>query len=99
MCQQCLNMMFAVFLNYALLIIFYSYTTCVISHENISGQFVSSQRLTILTKKQNRSLMSVTFEPWHYISNHVVCATNKASDQPAHTRRLIRAFTSRLNSL
>ena len=26
-------------------------------------------------------------------------ATNKASDQPAHTRRLIRALASRLNIL
>ena len=29
--------------------------------------------------------------------NNVVCATNKASDQPAHTRSLIRAFASHLN--
>ena len=34
------------------------------------------------------------FEPRHEISNNVVCATNKASDQPAHTRSLIRAFMS-----
>ena len=36
---------------------------------------------------------------WHEISNNVVCATIKAPDQPAHTRSLIRAFASRLNSL
>ena len=36
------------------------------------------------------------FEPWHEISNNVVCATGKASDQPAHMRSLIRAFASRL---
>ena len=35
------------------------------------------------------------FEPVHEISNNVVCATSKASDQPAHTRSLIRAFASR----
>ena len=35
----------------------------------------------------------------HEISNNVVCATSKASDQPAHTRSLIRAFVSRLNIL
>ena len=35
-------------------------------------------------------------EPVHEISNNVVCVTNKASDQPAHTRSLIRAFASRL---
>ena len=36
-------------------------------------------------------------EPVHEISNNVVCATSKASDQPGHTRRLIRAFAGRLN--
>ena len=36
------------------------------------------------------------FEPCHGISNNnVVCATSKASDQPAHTRSLIRAFAIR----
>ena len=38
-------------------------------------------------------------EPRHEISNNVVCATSKDSDQPAHTRSLIRAFASRLNIL
>ena len=38
-------------------------------------------------------------EPCHGISNNVVCPTSKASDQPAHTRSLIRAFDSRLNIL
>ena len=37
------------------------------------------------------------YEPLHEISNNVVCATSKGSDQPAHTRRLIRAFATRLN--
>ena len=31
--------------------------------------------------------------------NPVVLATSKGSDQPAHTRSLIRAFASRLNNL
>ena len=35
----------------------------------------------------------------HVISNNVACATIKGSDQPAHTRSLIRAFASRVNSL
>ena len=39
------------------------------------------------------------FEPRHEISNNVVCATSKASDQPAHRHSLIRAFASRLNIL
>ena len=38
-------------------------------------------------------------EPVHDISNNVVCATSKVSDQPAHTHSLIRAFASRLNIL
>ena len=38
-------------------------------------------------------------EPVHEISNNVVCATSKASDQPAHKRSLIRAFANHSNSL
>ena len=38
------------------------------------------------------------YEPRHEISNNVVYATSKASDQPAHKRRLIRAFASHLNT-
>ena len=38
-------------------------------------------------------------EPEHLISNNVVCATSKASDQPAHMRSLIRASASRLRIL
>ena len=37
--------------------------------------------------------------PVHEISNNVVCATSKASDQPVHTCILIRAFASRLSIL
>ena len=45
------------------------------------------------------TVIKVPFEPVHEISNNVVCATIKASDQPAHTRSLIRAFASRLSIL
>ena len=41
----------------------------------------------------------ILFEPRHAIYNNLVCATSKASDQPAHTRSLIRAFASRLSFL
>ena len=41
----------------------------------------------------------LTYEPVHEISNNLVCATSKASDQPAHTRSLIRAFACRLSIL
>ena len=37
-------------------------------------------------------------EPWHEIFNNVVCATSKGSDQPAHTRSLIRTFAFRVNN-
>ena len=45
------------------------------------------------------SLRLEPFEPWHEISNNLVCVTSKDSDQPAYTRRLIRAFARRFNSL
>ena len=38
------------------------------------------------------TLTLMIIEPVHEISNNVVCAASKASDQPAHTRSLIRAF-------
>ena len=43
------------------------------------------------------TLCVLSYEPVHEISNNVVRATSKASDQPAHTRSLIRAFASRLS--
>ena len=42
---------------------------------------------------------TLIIEPVHEISNNMVCATNKASDQPAHSRSLTRAFASRLSIL
>ena len=44
-------------------------------------------------------MLHFLFEPRHEISNNVVCTTSKVSDQPAHTRGLIRAFASRLDIL
>ena len=40
-----------------------------------------------------------TNESRNEISNNVVCATSKCSDQPVHMRSLIRAYTSDLNFL
>ena len=52
------------------------------------------------SKYKNATIVgSLTFEPVDEISNYVVCATSKASDQPAHTHSLIRAFASRLSIL
>ena len=45
------------------------------------------------------SIVSISIEPRDEISNNVVCATSKGSDQPAHMRSPIRAFASRLNIL
>ena len=53
---------------------------------------------TMPTEKEWVSFVFL-FEPPHDISNNVVCATSKASDQPAHMRSLIRAFACRLNIL
>ena len=53
--------------------------------------------IRFLPSKQ--SMFQLLIKPVHEISNNVVCATSKASDQPAHTRSLIRAFASRLSIL
>ena len=57
----------------------------------------ASISVTIVEEKM--VTFSDKIEPRHKISNNVVCATSKDSDQPAHTRSLIRAFASRLNIL
>ena len=44
-------------------------------------------------------LTRFVIEPVHEIFYNVVSATNKASDQPAHTHSLIRTFASRLSVL
>ena len=44
-------------------------------------------------------LFRYKIEQAHEISNNVLCATSKASDQPAHTCSLIRAFAIRLSIL
>ena len=45
------------------------------------------------------NIVQIKSEPVHEIFNNVVCATSKASDQPAHTPSLIRAIASRLSIL
>ena len=59
---------------------------------------VMSQSLTMAALHSFPSIeVCGRLEPRHDISNNVVCATNKATDQPALTRSLVRAFASRLN--
>ena len=58
--------------------------------------------VSLLVYFSNKGLFQfdrIIIEPRHEISNNVVCATSKGSDQPAHTRSLIRAFAIRLNIL
>ena len=61
-------------------------------------QELDRRKLTLLGNVlSNRD--SIEYGPAHEISNNVVCVTSKASDQPAQTRSLIRAFASRLSIL
>ena len=55
-----------------------------------------------LVSRLRKTMTNTSHQPFnrniqlrHEISNNVVYATSKASDQPAHTRSLIRAFASR----
>ena len=41
----------------------------------------------------------IVYDLVYEISNNVVCATSKDSDQPAYTHSLIRAFACRLSIL
>ena len=54
-------------------------------------------RVKDLPRTSFHDVANIVNEPVHGISNNVVCATSKASDQPAHTRSLVRAFASRLS--
>ena len=55
--------------------------------------------LSCLHEATSGFMAASIYEPRHEISNNVVCATSKGSDQTAHKRSLIRAFASRLNIL
>ena len=63
---------------------------------DMPGFFLLPSMVEITNKN---SSCGIIIEPRHDISNNVVCATNKASDQPAHMRSLIRVFAGRLNIL
>ena len=64
------------------------FSPCPTSYIKLSN----AQRKTLFTDTNQ-----ITNEPRLEISNSVVCATSKDSDQPVHTRSLISAFASRLN--
>ena len=60
---------------------------------------LEGENLHLIKIHMYKQLKEDNNQPWHEISNNVVCATSKGSDQPAHTRSLIRVFASRLNIL
>ena len=69
-------------------------------NKNIQAEGKFHDHVTIHLGSKPYSCTHIIFpiiEPPHEITNTVVCATSKGSDQPAHTRSLIRAFASRLN--
>ena len=68
----------------------------VISPQKHVYMYVYKYLLHLQKDKMSREKLN---EPVHEISNNVVCANSKASDQPAQTRSLIRAFASRLSIL
>ena len=53
--------------------------------------------IIVLCDCMQRKIYKKKVGPQHEISNNVVYATSKGSDQPVHTRSLIRAFASRYN--
>ena len=56
--------------------------------------------LSLMSKHNIGNMQCLSLiEPRYEISNHVVSATSKGSDQPAHMRSLVRAFACRLNIL
>ena len=65
------------------------------------NEYISNRKKHIYILNSGITLAHIIkiFEPVHDISNNVVCATNKASDKPAHMHSLIRAFASRLSIL
>ena len=58
---------------------------------------VTKQKAGPFPLKQQLGFSLALTESRHEISNNVVCASSKNSDQPAHMRSLIRAFARCLN--
>ena len=67
--------------------------------EQVAKQKKEKELSKVKISKEDVDLIVCTVQPVHEISNNVVCATSKASDQPAHTGSLIRAFASRFSIL
>ena len=61
-------------------------------HRNLHHHLLSKRNFIAY----QATMMQLWNEPRHEISNNVICATSKASNQPAHTHSLIKAFAGRL---
>ena len=85
-----------IFIHNSIYIVIYRYTFYRIQSSNDLYESVS---LLIIPICKEYSIRMKIIESVHEISKNVVCATSKASDQPANTRSLIRAFASRLGIL
>ena len=68
-------------------------------HKGTNEQRARPKAICFLSSLQTWRYQTQSWEPVHEISHNDVCATSKASDQPAHTRSLIRAFASPLSIL
>ena len=69
-----------------------------IIHQNEKSLYNGHVQIVSIIMVRNKCVQILN-EPVHEISINQVCATSKASDQPAHMRSLIRAFASRLSIL
>ena len=54
-----------------------------------------SKNIVLFTLLSNGTKSTIIIDPRHEISNKLVCTTSKGSDQPVHTRSLIRAYARR----
>ena len=66
---------------------------------SLKGGCRGSSESTLVKMSNCWKSHATAHEPVHEISNNVVCATSKASDQPVHTRSLIRAYASHYKCL
>ena len=71
-----------------------------IAHDILTVDYINETTALQMCETDDKCLnQNLVIEPLHEIFNNVVCATSKASDQPAHARSLIRAFASRFNTV
>ena len=67
--------------------------------QKLMAQSITLHSYAAFERPEFYAIKDHNYEPLHEISNNVVCATSKGSNQPAHMLSLIRAFANRLNIL